>query len=245
MEIISENHRLHLTELLSGEYPGTAVECARFFLGCILLNPACADNSPPLAGIIIETEAYTASDPASHSSRGKTPGNQAMFSRSGTLYVYRSYGIHHCANIVTEPGNAVLIRALLPLSGIAEMRRIRGGKPDTELCRGPGNVCAAMRIDMENNFTLLNSSTQNINTAGTNTETAGQNHNAHLSAHLKLFTCTSEKSLTECAEGKFPGKAVIKSSPRIGISKNTEAPLRFFIDIPDYVSRSRRGRVIG
>ena len=109
-------------------------------------------------GVIIETEAYTSEDAASHSFRGETPRNRVVFGEAGRLYVYFTYGMHWCANIVTGPvgsGEAVLIRALIPDEGIATMRERRLGRPDAELANGPAKLCQALNITGADNGTAI------------------------------------------------------------------------------------------
>lgn len=101
------------------------------------------------SGYIVEVEVYTSQDAASHTYRGETTRNKAMFMGAGTIYVYFTYGMHYCCNIVAGPagsGQGILIRALEPVEGIALMRQRRGTVTDRNLTNGPAKLAQAMGI---------------------------------------------------------------------------------------------------
>jgi DNA-3-methyladenine glycosylase len=127
-------------------YERDSVQVARDLIGRLLVREADGER---LVGKIVEAEAYARDDPASHAFRGETARNRSMFGPPGHAYVYRSYGIHRCLNAVTQPVSAVLLRALEPLDGLAPMARRRGLDDPRLLCAGPGRLCQALAIDLE------------------------------------------------------------------------------------------------
>lgn len=129
---------------------GSSDEVAPKLLGCILVREI---GGRTIRAKIVETESYDQTDAASHSFRGKTPRTEIMFGPSGFLYVYFTYGMHYCCNIVSGEdgeGSAVLIRAVEPLNNI-DYIETRRGKSGVEITNGPAKVCYALGIDRNHN----------------------------------------------------------------------------------------------
>lgn len=194
---------------------------APLLLGCTLTRTITLNGEKhKLVARIVETEAYDQDDPASHAFGGPSERNAAMFGPAGHLYVYVSYGMHHCCNVVCGPegfGSGCLVRAVEPLEGVEVMRELReaerAGKEQAERARkhplklrdltnGPGKVCAALGIDKE----------------------------------LYGHELTVEPLVLEFAP-LLPGETIGRS-PRVGISKNIDAQKRFFIEGNEFVSRA-------
>ncbi len=130
-------------------YDRPVLEVARDLIGCVVRRGECS-------GVIVETEAYHDSEPACHAFGGLTPRTATLFGPPGAAYVYLSYGVHALLNAVCEPegvGAAVLIRALMPLTGVELMAQRRGRSPQAqrELCSGPGKLSQALGISLADN----------------------------------------------------------------------------------------------
>ena len=135
------------SELLgAGFYARSAREVARDLIGCGLFRDG-------VGGTIVETEAYEQDDPACHAYIGRTKRSDVLFGPAGRAYVYLCYGVHSMFNVVTDDEGiaaAVLVRALEPLAGLEAMEARRGpSRPARELCSGPGKLCEALAIPLE------------------------------------------------------------------------------------------------
>jgi len=189
-------------------YRRELLDVAHSLLGKILVK---ASGDKILAGKIVEVEAYHGdSDEAAHSYGGITKRNEIMFEAGGYLYVYFTYGAHHCCNVVTGKkgqGTAVLIRAVEPVEGIDSMirnrfgRKIKNDKEIFNLTSGPGKVCKAFSIDRTHSGTDLTGN--------------------------KIFILNGEKIKSKD----------IGVSKRIGITRSLDLPWRFFIKNNPYLSR--------
>jgi DNA-3-methyladenine glycosylase len=165
------------------------------------------------AGRIVEVEAYKgAVDPASHAYRGETRRTTVMFGPPAHLYVYFTYGMHWCANVVTGPAgeaSALLVRALAPLRGQEEMRRLRpAARRDRDLCNGPAKLCQALGITGADNGTDL----------------LARSNSPHAGAVRLVDDGTPPP--------ERPGQG-----KRIGIRVATEEPWRFWVAGEESVSR--------
>jgi DNA-3-methyladenine glycosylase len=134
-----------MTALTPAFFERSVHEVAPELIGATLLMDG-------VGGTIVEVEAYDHEDPAAHGYRGQTPRNASMFGPPGCAYVYRSYGIHWCLNVVCEDlgvASAVLVRALEPTHGRETMFARRGVGDERLLCAGPGRLCQALAVTGE------------------------------------------------------------------------------------------------
>lgn len=194
-------------------YVHRTVTIAKQLLGCYLVH-APRKNAGVVAGRIVETEAYLSNDPASHAYRGKTQRNAAMFGTPGKAYVYFTYGMHYCFNVVTQPkgvAEAVLIRALKPVLGIRAMRRRRGTSDTTQLCNGPAKLVQALAITKKHNGCSLQKSVLAILTPD---------------EFFRKYRCTQQIISQR-----------IVTATRIGISQGRERKLRFYVKNSEHVSK--------
>ena len=137
----------HSSETLRRVLQTDAVTAARRLLGCILEREI---DGVVVRVRIVETESYDETDAASHSYKGKTARTEVMFGPAGHLYVYFTYGMHYCCNVVVGEegyGAAVLIRAVEPLEGHDALARRRKNKSGIEMTNGPAKLCQALAID--------------------------------------------------------------------------------------------------
>ena len=179
---------------------------ARGLLGRLLVTRV---RRSATIGRIVEVEAYLgAQDPASHAFQFRRHAqNEGLYGPPGNWYVYRSYGVHWCANLVVGPpgqGCAVLIRALEPVEGLSVMRRRRGVREERLLCSGPGRLTQALGI------------------------TRALDQSAMPDAQAYVLA------------GPSVGKAEILATPRIGITRAVDWPLRFVVRESRWLSRGPR-----
>jgi DNA-3-methyladenine glycosylase len=161
------------------------------------------------AARIVEAEAYGgADDPGSHAYRGRTPRTAVMFGPAGHLYVYFSYGMHWCANVVCGDDGvamAVLLRAGAPLAGLDEMRADRrAARSPRDLCSGPGKLCAALGIDKTHNGADL---------------------------------VTASASAVHIVDDGLAPPALVGASSRVGLSAGADLPWRWFVPGDPNLSR--------
>ncbi len=176
-------------------------------LGMVIVSSVGGEISE---GIIVETEAYLGyDDPASHGYlHRRNARNAALFGPPGTWYVYLSYGMHWCSNLVCQEiglASAVLLRAAQPVKGLSVMRRRRGGVPDRQLCSGPGKLCQALGIDRGLDGAQMADSQVIVRPPQRREEIA------------------------------------VTVTPRVGITKAADWPLRFHLAGSPWVSRKEKG----
>lgn len=194
--------------LLSDWFARSSVEVARDLIGCTLVRRL--DDRTEVRGEIVETEAYTADDPACHAYKRRTPRNEAMFREAGTIYVYKIYGIHHCLNLVCDRpnvANAVLIRALA--LDEPPPAYLDSSQPQHRLAAGPGKLCKVLDIDRRLNGATLQPGS---------------------SLWVEPRSLQSQQAIER------DERAIVQTS-RIGISQGVDLPWRWYLDNCPAVSK--------
>ena len=182
------------------DLPRDTAALARFLIGKLVVR---AFPETIASARIVETEAYLVGDAASHAFRGPTPRNKIMFGPRGYAYVYLAYGVSYMLNVTGSDegvGEAVLIRAAEPLTGLDAMKRRRGDAPVRDLLRGPGRLAKALDIDRS----------------------------------LDGVDLCAAGALWLSSDGEQAGDIGI--SVRIGITRDADRPLRFFVQGSKFVS---------
>ncbi|WP_198426261.1 DNA-3-methyladenine glycosylase, partial [Francisella tularensis] len=180
------------------------IDAAKKLLGHFLVSKY---NNKILIGKIVETEAYLYNDPACHSYSNRTKRNSMMYAQAGTSYVYFTYGMHYCFNVVTADvgiGEAILIRALEPIAGIEQMQLNRSKTKLIDLCSGPAKLTQALNINLKDNgINLLD----------------------------------KDSSILLRYNNDLINEIDIVQTQRIGISKAKDMPYRFYIKDNIFVSK--------
>lgn len=209
----------------SGFYARPTLVVARALIGKVLVHDTPAGRA---AGIIVETEAYIGeSDPACHAAPGPTARNAPLYGPPGIAYVYLNYGIHYLVNAVTEPEGspaAVLIRALEPLEGseLMRTRRMRSGGrraaliPEHDLCRGPGNLTAALGITLKHNGRCLTSGSLRVEDRGLPERTVERSRRIGIRVGVEQDWRCSAVGSPAVSGKRLPGSA------RVRLSRNPE-----------------------
>jgi DNA-3-methyladenine glycosylase len=208
LEPVSPNSTLDFVPWPRSFFSPSADVVAPLLLGHFLIRQA---PGGPCGGIIVETEAYLADDPACHAFRGETERNRAMFGPPGHAYVYFIYGNHHCVNAVCRPqghGEAVLIRAIEAGFGLQAMRARRAVANPHQLTNGPGKLCEALDIKRELDGTDL----------------------CDVDSRLMVARNPDRDKL-------LADRGPVVTAPRVGITKAAEWPLRFCLVGSPCVSR--------
>ena len=175
------------------------------------------------AARLVEVEAYAETDPASHAFGGPRTRNQVMFGDAAVLYVYFTYGMHWCCNVVTGTagvGQAVLLRAAEPLVGIEGMQGERGGVPLRDLCRGPARLAQALAITGADNGALIEARGRRGGDAG-----VGGGGSRRLAV----------------LDDGVPAPGAPGVGPRVGITKAADVPWRWWVPDSPWVSTFRLG----